>query len=88
MTIKFEKAPFIRPKKIYNIEDIDVNKILVSQKEAYGSKNSFKYFIGYNVNDVIKPLCVKLPQMTAYAGKSNENTTTSFRVIDKQLLKN
>ena len=29
----------------------------------------FKYFIGYNDNDVIRPLCVKLPQMTGYAKK-------------------
>ena len=27
-------------------------------------KNSFKYFIGYNDNDIIRPLCIKLPQMT------------------------
>ena len=33
-------------KKIFNIDDIDVNKILVSKKEQYGKYNSFKYFIG------------------------------------------
>ena len=42
-------------KKIFNINDIDVNKILVSKKEQYGKYNSFKYFIGYNDNDVIRP---------------------------------
>ena len=42
-------------KKIFNINDIDVNKILVSKKEKYGKYNSFKYFIGYNDN-IIKPL--------------------------------
>ena len=39
---------FYKNKRTYNIEDIDANKILVSKKEAYGIKNSFKYFIGYN----------------------------------------
>ena len=43
-------------KKIFNIDNIDVNKILVSKKEQYGKHNSFKYFIGYNDNDVIRPL--------------------------------
>ena len=43
-------------KKIFNIDDIDVNKILVSKKEQYGKYNSFKYFIGYNDNDVIRSL--------------------------------
>ena len=42
-------------KKIFNIDDIDANKILVSKKETYGIYNSFKYFIGYNDN-VIRPL--------------------------------
>ena len=43
-------------KKIFNIDDIDVNKILVLRKKQYGKYNSFKYFIGYNDNDVIRPL--------------------------------
>ena len=44
----------IKRKKIFNIDDIDVNKILVSKKEQYGKNNSFKYFIGYNDNDIIR----------------------------------
>ena len=63
--------------------DIDVNKILVSKKEPYGNKNSLKYFIGYNDNDIVRPLCIRLPQMTGYARKFDENTTMSFRVNDK-----
>ena len=47
-----------------------------------------KYFIGYNDNDVIRPLCLRLLQMTGYATKINENVTMSFRVNNKQLLKN
>ena len=45
---------------IFNINDIDVNKILVSKKEPYGKNNSLIYFIGYNDNDVIRPLCLKI----------------------------
>ena len=29
--------------------------MLVSKKESYGTKNSLKYFIGYNDDDVIRP---------------------------------
>ena len=50
-------------------------------------KNSFNYFIGYNDNDIIRLLCIRLPQMTGYVKKFNENITTSFRVNDKQFLK-
>ena len=75
-------------KKVNRIDDIDVNKILVSKKESYGTKTSFKYFIGYNDNDVIRPLSIRLQQMTGYARKFDENATMSFRINNKQLLKN
>ena len=57
------KSYFYKNKKLFNIHDLDVNKILVSKKESYGTKNSLKYFIGYNDDDVFKPLCIKLPQI-------------------------
>ena len=64
---KIKRSSFYKNKKINNIEDIDVNNILVSKKESYGNKNSFKYFIRYNDNEFISPLCITLPQMTGYA---------------------
>ena len=45
---KINKSNFYKSKKIFKIDDIDVNKILVFKKESYGTKNSSKYFIGYN----------------------------------------
>ena len=75
---KIKKSSFYKDKKINNIEDIDVNNILVSKKEPYSNKNSLKYFIGYNDNDIIRPLCIRLPQMTGYARKFDENATMSF----------
>ena len=36
----------------------------------------------------MRPLCLRLPQMTGYFKKFNENATMSFRVNNKQLLKN
>ena len=84
---KNEKSDFHKNKKITKIDDIDVNKILVSKEELYGTKNSFKYFIGYNDNDVVRPLCIKLSQMTGYVRKFEGNTTMSFKISNKQLLK-
>ena len=71
-----------------SIDDIDVNEILVPKKEPYGRNNSFKYFIGYNDHDVIRPLYVRLPQMTDSVRKFDENATMSFKVNNKQVLKN
>ena len=74
MTRKIKRSSFYNNKKINNIEDIDVNNI-VSKKESHSTKNSYKYFIGYNDNDNIRPLCIRLPQMTGYARKFDENAT-------------
>ena len=57
---KSKKSDFYKNKEVTKIDDIDVNKILSSKEEPYGTKNSFKYFIGYNDNDAIRPLCIKL----------------------------
>ena len=84
---KIKTNDFYKNKKLIKIDDIDVNKILLSKKQPYGTKNSFKYFIGYNDNDVIRPLCIKLPQMIGYVRKFEGNTTMSFKISDKQLLK-
>ena len=84
---KIKKSDFCKNKKVSKIDGIDANKILVSKEEPYGTKNSFKYFIGYNDNDVIRPLCIKLPQMTGYVRKFEGNTTMSFKISNKQLLK-
>ena len=60
-----EKSDFtIKTKKIFNIDDIAVNKMLVSKKEQYGKYNSFKHFIGYNNNDIIRPLYLFISQTT------------------------
>ena len=45
--------------------------MVVSKRESYSKKyihiciwkKTSKYFIGYNDNDDIKPLCIRLPQM-------------------------
>ena len=86
-----KKSDFYNNKNkiIFNIDDIDVNKILVPKKEQYGKYNSFKYFIGYNDNGVIRPLYLFISQMTGYINKFDKNKITmSLMVKDKQLLKN
>ena len=95
MTIKNKKSDFYKNKKIFNINDIDVNNILVFKKEKYGESDSFQHFIGYNDNNVIKPSYLEFPQMTGYINKfngnknKNKNTITmSLKVNDKKLFKN
>ena len=53
---RINKSNFYKNKKLFKIYGTYVNKILVSKRELYGTKNSLKYFIGYDDNDVIRPL--------------------------------
>ena len=92
---KILKSDFYKNKKIFSINDIDFNNILVTKKEKYGKYNSFKRFIGYNDYNVIKPLYLELPQMTGYINKFNGNEnknkdtiTMSLNVKDKKIFKN
>ena len=82
---KINKSNLYKNKKLCHLHDLDVNKILVSKKESYGTKNSLKYFIGYN-DDVIRPLCIRLPQMIGYVNILIV-IRMSFKVSDNKLLK-
>ena len=87
---KIKKSDFYKKKKkkMFIIADADVNKILVSKKEPMAK--SLKYFIEYNDNDVIRPLCLKFSKMTSYINEFNENKNTiivSLKVNDEQLSK-
>ena len=61
---KINKKDFYNNKKQFNIEDIDINKILISKPETY-ENNMRKYIIGYNDN-TISPIQLFLPKMRSY----------------------
>ena len=84
---KINKSSFYKNTKLLSLNDIVANKILVSKKESYSTKNSLKYFIGYNDDDVIRPLCILLPQMIGYVKYFDSNKTISFKVRDDKVLK-
>ena len=74
------KSDFYKNKKVFQIDNIDANKLLVFKEEPCVIQNSFKYFIGYN--NVVRPLCVKLLQMTGYSKKFDFNSTMSFKIYN------
>ena len=86
---KYQKSDFYnKNKKIFNIDDTDVNKILISKKEQYGKYNSSKYFIGYNDNSVIRELYLFLPRTIGYITKFDKNKIAmSLMIKDMQFLK-
>ena len=44
---------------------VKLDQIVVSDKLKHSDEN-FKYFIGYQDDEVVKPLCIILPQMSGY----------------------
>ena len=85
-----EKKDFYnKNKKTFNIDDVDVNKILFSKKEQYGKYNSFKYFFGYNDHNVIRQLCLFIRKTTGYNNiYEKKKLTMTLMVKDKHFLEN
>ena len=62
---EIEKYKLHKRKSPILIDNIGVNKIVVSNKISLG-KDDLKYFIGYKDARKIRPLCIFLPKMSAY----------------------
>ena len=60
--IEVSKKQFYEIKKGIKLKDVDVGKIVVSNK-IKGNNETVKYFIGY-WHDNINPLCLILPQIS------------------------
>ena len=65
MEIKKLKKKFYSSKEAILLDSVDLSKIVVSSKWKLNDI-TYKYFCGYLNNDVIKPLCIILPQMNGY----------------------
>ena len=63
--IRVNKKEFHRSKQPIDLDLVNVDQIVVSNKFKY-SDGGFEYFIGYKEGQIVKPLCIILPQMTEY----------------------
>ena len=80
-----EKCKFHENKSRILINDIDINKIVVSNKFLFG-KQDFKYFIGYIDDKKIRSLCTSFPETNAYRVDFDETNCMSFLMKDKEFL--
>ena len=81
-TLKFnniilDKKHFHRSKEPIEILSVDSDKIVVSHKFKHNGEG-FKYFIGYLKGDIIKPLCIILPQMSGCLKYFENGSKTIF----------
>ena len=63
--IKVNKKEFHKSKQVIELDLVDTGKIVVSDRFKH-SEEGFKYFIGYQEDEIVKPLCIILPQMNGY----------------------
>ena len=63
---EISKRKFYDNKKLFETDSIDVNKIEVSKGKLNKENNSYRYSIGYDDDDVIRPIVIELPQMVGY----------------------
>ena len=81
-TLKFDnvsvnKKEFHKSKQPIDLELVNVDQIVVSDKFKH-SDDGFKYFIGYKEGEIVKPLCIILPQVTGYIKYLKTEEETCF----------
>ena len=81
--IEIEEVEFHQYKSPMSISDIDINKIVVSNKFPFG-KQDFKYFIGYKDSDEIRLLCIFRPRIIIYKRNFDENRRIYFLIKEEK----
>ena len=90
-TLKFEnirinKKEFHKCKQPEDLASVNVDQIVISSKFKH-SDEGFKYFIGYKKDEIVRPLCIILPQMNGYIKYfENGSKNTSFFIKDDDVL--
>ena len=84
--IRLNKKEFHKSKQPIDLMSVNVDQIVVSDKFKH-SDEGFKYFIGYQEDEIVKPLCIILPQMTGYIKYfENGGKNMSFVIKDDDVL--
>ena len=60
--LKLIKKEFHKPKQAIDLDSVTTDKIVVSDKFKHSEKG-YKYLIGYQEDEIVKPLCIILPKM-------------------------
>ena len=84
--IRVNKKEFHKSKQPIDLTSVNGDQIVVSDKFKH-SDEGFKYFIGYQEDEIFKPLCIILPQMSGYIKYfKNGGENMSFFVTDDNVL--
>ena len=83
--IRLNKKEFHKSKESISLLSVNVDQIVVSDKFKHNNEG-FKYFIGYQEGEIVKPLCIILPQMSGYIKYfENGGKNMSFLIKDDEV---
>ena len=83
--IRLNKKEFHKSKEPIDLMSVNVDQIVVSDKFKHNNEG-FKYFIGYQEGEIVKPLCIILPQMSGYIKYfENGSKNMSFLIKDDEV---
>ena len=83
--IRLNKKELHKSKQPIELMSVIVDQIVVSDKFKHNNE-SFKYFIGYQEGEIVKPLCIILPQMSGYIKYfENGSKNMSFLIKDNKV---
>ena len=83
--IRLNKKEFHKSKEPIDLMSVNVDQIVVSDKFKHNNEG-FKYFIGYQEGEIVKPLCIILPQMSGYIKYfENGGKNMSFLIKDDEV---
>ena len=83
--IRLNKKEFHKHKQPIELMSVNVDQIGISDKFKH-SDEGFKYFIGYQEGEIVKPLCIILPQMSGYIKYfENGGKNMSFLIKDDEV---
>ena len=57
--VKIDKKEFHKSKQAIDLDSVDTNIIVASDKFKH-TEEGYKYFIGYQEDEIVKPLCINL----------------------------
>ena len=80
------KKEFHKSKQPIHLDLRNVDQIVMSDKFKHND-DGFEYFIGYKEGEIVKPLCIILPQMSGYIKYfENGGKNMSFVIKDDDVL--
>ena len=83
--IRLNKKEFHKSKEPIDLMSVIVDQIVVSDKFKHNNEG-FKYFISYLEGEIVKPLCIILPQMSGYIIYFENGGKNMFFIKDDKVL--